>query len=66
MVKLARRVKRYFSKLRGRVRENRPKTFTTEEAAKKWAEEQGFKEFKLENLKSPESKTKKIRVIVEV
>ena len=66
MVKLARRVKRYFSKLRGRVREFRPKTFKDEQSAKKWAEEQGFKEYKLENLKSSESKTKKIRVIVEV
>ena len=66
MVKLARRVKRYFSKLRGRVRPMRPKTFSTEAAATKWAEAQGYKEFKLENMKSPEAKTKKIRVIVEV
>ncbi|MGE0792802.1 MAG: hypothetical protein AB7V77_01320 [Candidatus Woesearchaeota archaeon] len=64
--KLAPRAKKYVSKLRGRVRANRAKTFKTEEAAKKWAEEQGFKDYKLENLKSTESTTKKLRVIVEV
>lgn len=66
MVKLSRRVKRYWSKLRGRIREFRPKTFKDEESANKWAKEQGFTDYKLENLKSTESQTKKIRVIVEV
>jgi len=41
----------------------RPKTFKTEEAAKKYAEEKKIKIYKLENLKSPESKAKKIRII---
>ncbi len=43
----------------------RPKTFKTEEAAKTWAEKKGLKDYKLVNLKSPESKTKKIEVISE-
>ena len=42
----------------------RPKTFKTEEAAKAWAEKQGIKEYKIVNLKSSESKEKKIKVIV--
>ena len=41
----------------------RSKTFKTEEAAKAWAEKKGLKDYKLVNLKSPESKTKKIAVV---
>ena len=41
----------------------RPKTFKTEESANKWAEENKIKDYKLENIKSPESKTKKLRII---
>lgn len=66
MGKFSKRVKRYFSPLRGRIRNPRPKTFATEEAANAWAEEQGFKTFKLENMKSSESTTKKIRVVAEI
>ncbi|MEE9525513.1 MAG: hypothetical protein V3V78_02800 [Candidatus Woesearchaeota archaeon] len=43
----------------------RPKTFATEEAAKKWAEKQGLKDYKIVNMKSPESKTKKLKVIAK-
>jgi hypothetical protein len=66
MTKFALRVKRYFSPQRGRGRSFRPKTFKTEERAKAWAKEQGFENYTLENLKSPESKDKKIRVVVEI
>ena len=40
---------------------SRPKTFRTEEAARKYAEEQGMKEFSLVNL-SPRQNVMKIRV----
>lgn len=66
MVKEALRVKRYFSKQRGRVRTTRAKTFTTEEKAQTWAKEQGYTDFKIENLKSSEAKVGKYRVLVEV
>jgi len=45
-----------------RKRLPRPKTFKSEESAKAWAEAQGIKNYELKNLRSPESKTKKIRV----
>ena len=41
----------------------RPKTFKTEESAKAWAEKQGLKDYKIVNLKSSESKEKKLKVI---
>ena len=47
-----------------RRKRSRPKTFKTEEAAKAWAEKQGLKKYKLVNLKSSESKTKKIKVVL--
>ena len=58
----------YFSKRiaeRTKVRRARTrlKTFKTEEAAKAWAEKQGIKDYELANIKSPESKTKKIKVV---
>jgi hypothetical protein len=47
---------------RGRNRKKRPKTFKTEQSAKAWAEKQGLKNYALENLKTPLSSKKKIRV----
>ena len=46
-----------------RGRAKRPKTFRTEAAAKKWAEAQKLKSFKIVNLKSDESKSQKLRVV---
>ena len=66
MVKDALRVTRYLSPKRGRGRAFRPKTFKTEAAAEAWAKEQGYDNFRLENMKSPEAKEKKIRVVVEL
>ncbi|MSR86261.1 hypothetical protein EXS74_02605 [Candidatus Woesearchaeota archaeon] len=45
-----------------RDRKTRPKTFKTEESAKKWAEAQGLKKFELKNIRIG-TKDKKIRVI---
>ena len=60
----------YFSKRipqRTNVRSERvrPKTFKTEESAKAWADKNGVKKYSLENLKSTDSKTKKIRIVSE-
>jgi len=66
MTKDALRVTRRLSRQRGRNRAPRPKTFSSEEAANKWAKEQGFKNFKLENMKNETNSKKKFRVIVEV
>ena len=49
----------------GRNRPVRPKTFTSEEAAKKWAEAQKLKNYSLVNLRSTESTRKKIKVVVQ-
>jgi hypothetical protein len=49
--------------LTGRSRKTRPKTFKTEDAAKKYAESKGIKDYKLVNLKSSSSKRKKIKVV---
>ncbi len=50
----------------GRGRANRPKTFKSEESAKEWAEKEGLKDYKLENLRAPDSKKKpKIRVVAQ-
>ena len=49
-------------KIGGRNRLTRPKTFSSEEAAKKWAAEQGLENYSLVNLKTAEAKTKKIRI----
>ena len=49
---------------RGKRRPARPKSFKSEEAAKKWAVAQGIKEYNLVSLKvDPTSKHKKIRVV---
>lgn len=45
-----------------RERKKRPKTFTSEESAKKWAEAQGIKKFELKNIRIG-TKDKKIKVI---
>ncbi|MFH0979120.1 MAG: hypothetical protein V1837_07530 [Candidatus Woesearchaeota archaeon] len=46
-----------------RGRASRPKTFKTEDAANKWAEQKGLKNFTLVNLKNEESSTKEIKVV---
>ncbi len=66
MVKDALRVTRRLSRLRGRNRAPRPKTFKTKDAAESWAKEQGFKDFRVENLKNDEANQAKYRVIVEI
>jgi len=47
----------------GRKRSPRPRTFKTEESAKKWADTQGLKNYQLQNLRTPESSTKKLRIV---
>ena len=41
----------------------RPKSFKTEDAAKKWADANKIKEYTLKNLRSSESSRKKIVVV---
>ncbi len=48
-----------------RKRKPRDKTFKTEEAAKVYADKLKLKEFTLVNMKSPDSKLKKIKVVVK-
>jgi hypothetical protein len=48
----------------GRNRKKRPKTFKTEQAAKKWAEANKISSYELVNLHSS-SKDQKIRVIAK-
>lgn len=65
MAKLALRASRRISKLRGRGnRVVRPKTFSSEESAKAWADANRIKDYELKNLKSSASSTKKIQVVV--
>jgi len=66
MTKDALRVTRRYSKLRGRERSPRPKTFASEEAAVAWAKAQGYTTFHVENLRSSEAKQGKFRVVVEI
>ena len=47
-----------------RNRKSRPKTFKSEENAKKWAESQGIKEYELKNLRVG-TVDKKIRVVIK-
>ncbi len=62
---------RYFTvrlkKRPGKVRSSKTgaRTFDSEEKAKVWAESNGIKDYRLENLKSPESSKKKIRIVEE-
>lgn len=48
-----------------RYRTSRPKTFKTEETANEWAKANGITKYTLENLKAPESKSNKIKVVAE-
>ncbi len=48
----------------GRDRQKRPRTFKSEESAKKWAEANKIKDYKLVDLKEGK-KEKKIRVVVK-
>lgn len=52
-------------KLQGKPRRitKRPKTFKSEESAKKYAETNGIKKYTLENLKTEGAKEKKLRII---
>ena len=67
MAKIHTRVKRKFRMVgsKRRYREKRPKTFKTEEAAKKYAEQKGIKSYKLVNLRSSGSKRKKLRIVAQ-
>jgi ribonuclease E len=47
----------------GRRRKKRPKTFKSEESAKKWAEENKISKYELVNLKPEGSKSVKIKVV---
>ena len=57
------RAKKYQGKPRGI--NARPKTFKTEESAKKWAELNKITKYKLENLRNSESKSSKLRIVLE-
>jgi hypothetical protein len=48
---------------RGRNRTVRPKTFKSEESANTWAKANGLKDYSLEDLNMPSSKTRKIRIV---
>ena len=48
---------------RGRNRKARPKTFSSEDLAKAHADKEGLKDFKLVNMKSEASQTKKIKIV---
>lgn len=50
-------------KAKTRRKRSRPKSFKTEESAKKWAEANKIKDYKLKNLKSSESKEKKLVIV---
>ena len=50
---------------RGRNRKARPKTFGSEEAASKYAEEHGIKGYELVNIRSAESSGKKLKIVVK-
>ena len=67
MVKVHTRVKRKMRMKvnRRRDRQARPKTFKSEAAAKKYAETKGIKSYKLVNLKSSTSKTKKLKIVAQ-
>ena len=64
MTKLALRVKRRFSDLRGRGnRQTRSKTFKSEEAAQAWAKKEGIESFAVENIRSSEATVGKYRIV---
>ncbi|MFT4304279.1 MAG: hypothetical protein ACMXYG_06960 [Candidatus Woesearchaeota archaeon] len=43
----------------------RPKTFKTEESAKKYAESKSISKYKLVNLRSSDAKIKKLKIVQE-
>jgi hypothetical protein len=47
----------------GRNRKARPKTFKTEASAHAYAKAQGLTGYKLENLRSSDTKNKKLRIV---
>ncbi|MDP6647859.1 MAG: hypothetical protein QGH34_00500 [Candidatus Woesearchaeota archaeon] len=51
--------------VRGRNRKKRPKTFKSEEAAKKYAEAKSIKNYKLVDLAFSSPKRKKLKIVVE-
>ena len=51
--------------LRGRNRVAKPKTFKTEDAAKKYAESKGIKSYKLVDLQELNPDRTKIKIVVE-
>ncbi len=67
MVKLHTRQKRKLRMqgLGGRNRKARPKTFKTEEAAKKYAEAKGLKNYKLVDLAISRPNVKKIKIVLK-
>jgi len=46
-----------------RIRKKRPKTFSTEELAKKWAEANKVKKFKIVDLRIGDRKKKKFKIV---
>ena len=48
-----------------KIRKKRQKTFKTEETAKAYAEKHKIRDYKLVNLRSPEAKAKKLRIITK-
>ena len=65
MIKRTNKNDKWKSYVGGRNRKARPKTFSSEEAAKKYAQEQGIKNYSLDNLYSAESSEKKLRIVVK-
>ena len=65
MGKKSSRVVRRLSKEKSRFRKTRPKTFTSEKLAETWAKANNVSDYELKNLKSQESSTKKIQVILK-
>ena len=53
-------------RIRGSNRKKRPKTFKSEEKARKYAELKGIKNYKLINLQPFNPKKTKIKIVVEV
>ena len=52
-------------RVRGRHRSQRPRTFSSEEAAKKYADEHKINDYTLYNLTGPFAKEKKTRIVVK-
>jgi hypothetical protein len=54
---------RLINRVNVRRKRTRPKSFKTEDAAKKWAGDNSVKSYDLKNLKSTESSTKKLVIL---